>query len=369
VCALSACTRQRYPANYHEYAYVSNGKSNSVSVVDVQTFKRLKDIAVGESPTGAAVNPVKREAYVVNSGSGSASVIDCERNEVVATIATGKSPYFIDVSADGKRGLVANSGDDTVSVIDLDARKVTATIHVGKSPGLVRGDEQMGVAIAAERNGNSISVIDLHSMRVRTLSMHVCDQPTDVVLLPSGTKAFVGCSGSNQVAVVGFGSGSSSNGAGKDALLTLLPVGKAPVHLAMKPDTGEIFVSNFDAGTISEIATGTNEVGGTYYIGKQPSQGLVSRDNTLLYISNFGSDNVAVYSVVNGKVIGTVDVGRRPDALALSQNGNFLLVADSASNDVAIVRTRVGADGRPTLFTFVPVGMQPNSIAIKSFLQ
>ena len=38
-----------------------------------------------------------------------------------------------------------------------------------------------------------------------------------------------------------------------DHLLTLLDVGKTPVHLALKPDGGEIFVSNFGSDSISEI--------------------------------------------------------------------------------------------------------------------
>ena len=40
-----------------------------------------------------------------------------------------------------------------------------------------------------------------------------------------------------------------------DRLLTFLDVGETPVHLAMKPDGGEIFVSNYGSDSISEIAT------------------------------------------------------------------------------------------------------------------
>ncbi len=38
-----------------------------------------------------------------------------------------------------------------------------------------------------------------------------------------------------------------------DHMLALLDVGKMPVHLAMKPDGGEIFVSNFGSDSFSEI--------------------------------------------------------------------------------------------------------------------
>jgi DNA-binding beta-propeller fold protein YncE len=59
-------------------------------------------------------------------------------------------------------------------------------------------------------------------------------------------------------------------------------------------------------------------------------------------------------------------VGSRPDALALSPNQNFLFVADTAAGDVSVVRTaaRQGA----VLLTIIPVGQQPNAIAVKAFI-
>jgi YVTN family beta-propeller protein len=99
----------------------------------------------------------------------------------------------------------------------------------------------------------------------------------------------------------------------------------------------------------------------------------VSPDNSLLYVSNFGSDSVAVYSIDNGRSLGTIPVGRGPDALALSPNQNFLLVVDAKSGDVTVVRTAKLPQGSKLsadygLFTMVPVGLQPNQIAVKAFV-
>ena len=87
-----------YGPAYREYAYITNGKSNTVSVIDLRTFQRAKTIRVGSEPTGIAANSKKNEIYVVNTQSNSVSVIDAERNEVVATIGVHAGPYFIDVS-------------------------------------------------------------------------------------------------------------------------------------------------------------------------------------------------------------------------------------------------------------------------------
>src|SRR5581483_7206778 len=108
-----------YGPLYREYAYVTNGKSDTVSVIDLTP------------------RPLPR-FNVINTGSNNVSVIDAERNQVVATIGVQGKPYFIDVAPDGARGYVANSGSANVSVIDLEHHKIVANVRVGGSPGLAR---------------------------------------------------------------------------------------------------------------------------------------------------------------------------------------------------------------------------------------
>ena len=372
---LTNCTQSLpdYPPSYREYAYVTNGKSNSVSVLDTRNFRPLTTIPVGLNPSGVAINPKKNEVYVVNTGSSSLSVIDAEQNNVVKTIALGKDPYFVDVAPDGTRAYVANSGSNTVSIIDLGNRRVLRTIAVGSAPGIARVSPDGKVVVVAERLGNSISVIDAPRMAVRS-SISVCKEPTDVQILPDSGKAFIACSGSAQVAAVALNVSSSVKSSAPDRLLALLDVGTTPVQLALKPDGGEIFVSNFGSDTISEIATNTNEVGGSYVIGAGTVRAVVSADNTILYVSNFKSDTVGIYSIDDGKALGWIQVGNRPDALALSPNQNFMFVVDTGAGDVTVIRTSVSQRSNvprerwfPTL-TIIPVGQQPNAIAIKAFL-
>ena len=363
--AFAGCNRHAYPANYHEYAYVTNTGSNTVSVIDVVALKKVKEIAVGGEPTGVAVNPKRNEVYVVNAASGTVSVIDAVRNEVVATIAVGKRPYFVDVLETGTLAAVANSGDDTVSLIGVEQRKVVATVHVGKAPGGVKFAPQKeagsaALAFVSERGSGTVSVVDPAGKLLS--SVKACAQPTDIAVT-ARNRAFVACSGEGKVAVIG------SENERDYKLYALLPVGQTPTSLAMKPDTGEVFVTNFDSNTISEIVSSDATVNATYYIGGKPTRGVVSADNSLLYVSNFDSSNVAVFSIDNGHMFATVAVGSHPDAMALSGNQSFLLVADSGSNDVAVVRTKVARGDKPALLTMIPVGARPSGIAIKAFLQ
>jgi len=45
-----------YGPAYREYAYVTNGKGNTVSVIDLRTFQPARTIRVGGEPTGIAAN-------------------------------------------------------------------------------------------------------------------------------------------------------------------------------------------------------------------------------------------------------------------------------------------------------------------------
>jgi YVTN family beta-propeller protein len=359
-----------YGPAYREYAYVTNGKSNTVSVIDLRTFEPAKTIAVGVDPTGVAANGKKNEIYVVNSGSNNVNVIDAEKNVVVATIGVHGRPYFIDVSEDGKRAYVANSGSANVSVIDLDKKAVIGNVRVGSAPGLARVSPDGATVVVSNRGDNTVSVIDAKMLRVRA-TLPVCQQPEDIAILPDSSKAFVACSGSSQVASIALASAETKGGSTSDHMLALLDVGRTPVSLALKPDGGELIVCDFDSDSISIIETGTNEVGSSALIGQHPTHAVVTLDNSRLYASNFGSDSVAVYDIDMGRRIATMAVGSRPDGLALSPDQRYVLVLDTQAGDVTVIQKRTPRKLEPTeysLLTMIPVGVQPNGIVVKAFM-
>jgi len=375
---LTGCWRKhfpRYPAGFREYAWVTNGGGNSVTVLDLVHMTTAATIPVGEDPVDVAVSPTRDEVYVVNQGSGSVSVIDAVTNKVVATIGVHREPESISVDGTGTRAYVANAGSNNVSAIDLTKRREIGAVGVGETPGVVRVSPDGGTLVVTNRAGGSATVVDAAKMKVRAV-FGGCPAASDAVILPDSSKAFVACSGGHQVMAVGLKRPESQNWVGQnpqertDRLLAFLDVGPSPVHLAMKPDGGEIFVSNFGGDTMSEIATGANEVGGAYTVGAAPLGGIVNADNSTLWVSNSGDNTVAAYSIDDGKLVNTVQVGNGPGPLALSGNGFLLLAVDRGAGDVSVVRTiSYTAKGAPvtgSLFTVLSAGKGPNAIALKS---
>ncbi|GAC1356674.1 MAG: hypothetical protein NVSMB3_03020 [Acidobacteriaceae bacterium] len=365
------------PPGYREYAYISNGGANTVTVLDLVFVRQDRTLAVGQNPSGMAVNPKRNEVYVVNSRSGSVSVIDAERNQVVGTIPVRKQPYAISVDAEGRRAYVANAGSNNVSVIDLAQRRELMAAPAGDGPGVARVSPDMRTVVVTNRGSGSVSIFATGGAKdaeAKALTLRAtipgCPGATDAVVLTDSSKAFLACSAGHQVMVVNLAAAPDSWAARQnpslltDHLLAMLDVGKGPVHLALKPDGGEIFVSNFDADSISEIATGTNEVGGTYTIANKPAHAVVSSDNGTLWISNFGADSVSLYSIDDGKLVGSVRTGTSPDALAFSADEHLLLAADAKSGDISVIRTQ-GKQG-PALFTMLAAGSEPNDIVVKA---
>jgi YVTN family beta-propeller protein len=401
---LVGCRRSGFPdvpAGYREFAYVTNGASNTVTVLNLVDLRADRTLRVGDEPTGIAANSTRNEVYAVNTKSGTVSVIDAATNTVAATIGVHRQPYFISVDAQGGRAYVANSGSNSVSVIDLDRRREIAVAGTGEQPGLARISPDMRSLVVSNRGSGSVSIYDVAPYSSSTAASGVrqgspeaptpparsreanpasaplrfrtafpgCPGATDVAILPDSSKAFIACSGGHQVMAVslaaepGSWAARQNSAALSDHLLTMLDVGHTPVHLAMKPDGGEIFVSNFGDDSISEISTWTNEVGSTYTIGSKPTYGIVSRDNSTLWVANFGADLISIYSIDDGQLVTTVHTGSSPDALVFSADEHLLLAADAHSGDIAVIRTQ-GRQGA-ALFTILPAGGSPNAIAVK----
>ena len=138
-CALfwTGCqqaTLETAAAVLRQYVFVTNGKNDTVTVIDLGTFRVRGTIPVGRGPTGVTASPVRNEVYVVNTGSGTLEFLNAENLETGEAISLGRSPFGLELSPDGKTGTLPMRGPGTVSVVDLFGRKVSNTIPTGRIP-------------------------------------------------------------------------------------------------------------------------------------------------------------------------------------------------------------------------------------------
>ena len=378
---LLSCRQSAFPdvpPGYREFAYVANSATNTVSILDLVYLRADRTLRVGEAPVALATNPVRSEVYVANRGSNSITVIGTAENQVAATIPVQRQPVDVVVASDGRRGYAANSGANSVSVLDLDARREIASIPTGAAPVRLALAPDARTLVVSNQGSGSISIFAVAStytgtspaaLRLRS-SVAGCPGASDLAILPDSSKVFVACSGGHQVMAVSLAASPDSWSARQnvsllsDHFLTMLDVGLHPGHLTLKPDGGEIFVSNSDSDSISEIATSTNEVGGTYTIASHPGPGLASADNATLWFTNASADTLGIYSIDDGRLAGSVRTGSGPQALAFSADEHLILSANAHSGDVAVIRT-TGKSG-PALFTMLPAGSSPIAIVTRA---
>jgi DNA-binding beta-propeller fold protein YncE len=122
---------------------VSNETPGTVSVVDLDSASKIKDIQVGahlSHPEGIAVDPHADRAYVALANSDQVAVIDTKSLTVDRTMSTarsegdGTSPVDPAVTPDGRHLVVAEEGADELAVFGLPDFSLQGRIPVASTP-------------------------------------------------------------------------------------------------------------------------------------------------------------------------------------------------------------------------------------------
>jgi YVTN family beta-propeller protein len=147
---------------------VSNEASGTVSVVDLQSGRKIKDITVGaplSHPQGIVVNRGGTRAYVALSASDQVVVLDLTSLKVARTIGVGRSaglgtkPTALALSPDEQRLFVAESGADELTVVALPGSSTTpesAWEVVGRIP---TAAQPQAVATTPARDGRPAGLV------------------------------------------------------------------------------------------------------------------------------------------------------------------------------------------------------------------
>jgi YVTN family beta-propeller protein len=121
--------------------FVSNGRGNNVSVVDLNTLKTTSKVATGENPDAILYEPSKQEVYAFNGRGKSATVINAKTGEVVTTIPLDGKPEFAQTDAKAGQVFVNLEDKNAIAAIDIASHSVKATWPIAP------GEEASGMAI------------------------------------------------------------------------------------------------------------------------------------------------------------------------------------------------------------------------------
>ncbi|MFN7055071.1 cytochrome D1 domain-containing protein [Hyphomonas sp.] len=140
----------------------------SVAAVDLDTFRLIETVPVGERPTRIMVQPDGRYIWVGRTGAEpGVTVLDAETLAIAAQIPTGAGHHELLVTGDNRHAYVTNRDDRTVSVIDVRRLRKTGEFTLtGRPISLAYSDLARAVYIADAETGEVI-VTEPGSSRVR----------------------------------------------------------------------------------------------------------------------------------------------------------------------------------------------------------
>ena len=151
-------------------AYTANIGSGTVSVLDIDSVGKLRDLAVGGRPEGIAVSPDGGVLWVADLDGARVQAFNTLTYERMAEVPTGPVPIRVAISPDGHWVVTSNNGDGTLTVIDTHNRVSPRTIIVSGEQSAVQVTilfSPDGRRIyAAETGRNMVAEIDFESGRV-----------------------------------------------------------------------------------------------------------------------------------------------------------------------------------------------------------
>ncbi|HRK67417.1 MAG TPA: YncE family protein, partial [Hyphomonas sp.] len=171
--------------------YVAHPTIDGVSFVDLDTFRLIETVKVGERPTRITVQADGRYAWVGTvGGKPGVTVLDTEKMNVKAHIETGRGHHELLVTPDNRYALVSNREDRTVSLINVRNLKKTKDFPVRGTPISLAWSPLSKAAYVADGETGEVLVIDPASGKQRaTIQLEPGLGPMRVT--PDGRYGFV----------------------------------------------------------------------------------------------------------------------------------------------------------------------------------
>ncbi len=294
------------PEGLNTRVYTANESSNTVTVLDGDTYQVIGDIeTLNYGAHDLALSRDGKQLWVTNLANGRVSVIDTESRKTIASIYTGTRAHVVALTNNNKHAWVANISDNTISIIDTTIFRILGTIPVGKGP--------MGIAFSRDGKFAYVSTQDKMVNIIDTSAHQVIKQ---------------------------------------------IPVGPNPHFLTLGPD-GNIWGTNTGSNDIYVIDTTTNEITKTIEVGPAPQQIAFALKGTAgpnAYVTVTGINKVVMVDATSPTLAirEQIDVGDGPNGIWANAVGTKIYVGHTQSNNVMVVDT-----GTSQVLSTLPVGRKP----------
>lgn len=140
--------------------YAVTKENNSVYILDLQTRKIIRQLALGGEGYTCILSPDKKHLYCSCWGCNKIICLNTNSLEIEGSVSTGDHPNDMVIDKKGVFLYVANSNDNSVSVIDLKQKKVIETLNAALYPTLLTGSTTNSVALSKDNKTLYVSNAD-----------------------------------------------------------------------------------------------------------------------------------------------------------------------------------------------------------------
>ncbi|MFE7774618.1 YncE family protein [Streptomyces sp. NPDC057445] len=301
--------------------YVPNTLSNTVTVIDPETYKVVDTIRVGVQPQHVVPSWDLRTLWVNNNRGHSLTPIDPATGEAGEPVEV-HDPYNLYFTPDGRYAVVMASLDRELVFRDPHTMHRIKTVPVscyGVNHADFSADGRYFI-VSCEFSGELLKV-DTERLEViaqQKLPFHGA-MPQDVKISPDGRTFYIADMTAHGMWVLDGEKFTTPN---------LLPTGKGAHGLYISRDSKEMYITNRGEGTISVFDFAQDRLAKKWRLpgGGSPDMGGVSADGKVLWLSGRYNSEVYAIGTADGKLRARIPVGGGPHGLAVyPQPGRYSL--------------------------------------------
>lgn len=242
--------------------YSANKFDNSISIVDLQKFRSTYNIFCGTYPTGVCVDETK--IFVSNGDSDSISVIDIYSKELIGQVVLGEMPVDIKFSWDNEVLIIALYKTNTLALMDKNTQAVKRIKLNDTSPlGTHEADDLLFIyGFDNDSQGGVIDCLDKRSQKIIN-SIKVSSMPLGLTY----HKDFIYVSNGEMGEIIAI---NTNNGQQKT-----LDVGGMPQSVVIDEDNQKLYIADSIKGEIRIVDLLSFSVVKSIYSGEESSQMII----------------------------------------------------------------------------------------------
>ena len=292
--------------------------------------------------------------YVPNSLSNTVDVIDPDTYQIIESFPTDEEPQHVVPSYDLQRLWVLNNQGDSLTPIDPSTGKKGEPVHVDDPYNLYYTPDGKYALVVAERL-RRLDFRDPQTMHLRYSLAVPCRGVNHLDYSVNGRYLIASCEFSNELIKIDVA---------ERKVLSRLPLPRRrgqPQDVRLSPDGKVFYVADMRAHGVYLIDGENFTVLDFLPTGKGAHGLSISRDSKMLYVSNRGEGSISVIDFATRKVVNKwrFPGGGSPDMGGLSIDGKILWLGGRYHHEVYAIDTTTGQ-----LLARIKGGKGPHGVCI-----